>query len=194
VELTRALLALGDEGLPRGSADGEVSNPELMPAAWASREPLRRATGWNQWQSETFVGRDAYLGFLDALLARELVRSAARGGDAAALDGLVDAIEDLRQAGERAGWRAGPASEPGVESDEPVSEADTGDEPAPEPEAVADDQAETAPDEPAAEPAAEAEPGAGPDIGPDQPESEPGTPDEPAALSGSGRPERDPSE
>jgi hypothetical protein len=205
VELTRALLALGDEGLPRGSAEDEVSRPELMPAAWASRDPLRRATGWNQWQGETFVGRDAYLGFLDALLARELVRSAAGGGDAAALDGLVDAIEDLRQAGEAAGWRAGPASESDEpESDEPESgepesgepESDAGTYDEPESNAGAPD-VPTAEADPAveadAEPIAEADPGAGP-VAPDQTEPEPGTPDEAGAPSGNGHPERDRSE
>jgi hypothetical protein len=77
-ELARALLALEPGALLQAAdADG-------LPGAWFEIPAVRAATGWNQWEGETFISAEAWDEFVDALAEREVLLESADASDHAA--------------------------------------------------------------------------------------------------------------
>jgi hypothetical protein len=65
VELTRALLAI-----PRGALRAAAAS-EGSPDDWFEHEPVRAAAGWNEWQGQRYLTREAWAELLDALAVRD---------------------------------------------------------------------------------------------------------------------------
>ena len=113
VEIARALLVLPAPALEAGGGASETSGRteadagRAVPAAWLELPAVRQASGWNAWQAQAYVERDAYLGMLDALLARDAILVASGDGDPGALAAVADAVARHRAVAEAAGWRVG---------------------------------------------------------------------------------------
>jgi hypothetical protein len=100
-----------------------------LPAAVLAAEPVRVAAGWNRWQGQAYVDRDAFAELVTALAARDLV---------AGRRGTFSAAERLTAAAAAVGYRV--AADPA-----PAAVADTGTDTAdatPDPEASPPDDAD----------------------------------------------------
>ena len=91
--------ALALAALPTGAS-------ALPPAEWLVDDEVRLALGANEWQAETYVDRDAFEGFVDALSVRDAV-DAVEGDEVRAADRL-GAAEELKARVAAGGWRIGP--------------------------------------------------------------------------------------
>jgi glycosidase len=89
VELARALVAIGPGRLGHAPSDG-------LPTAWFEVEAVRLATGWNRWQDETYLSREAWGELLDALAARDAV---------VGIDGAAEAATELKRRAAAADYR-----------------------------------------------------------------------------------------
>jgi hypothetical protein len=89
VELARALIAV-----PPGRL-GAVPDVGL-PQSWFEVPAVRSATGWNRWHDETYLSREAWAEFIDALAARDSVRG---------LDDADPAATELKRRAAAAGYR-----------------------------------------------------------------------------------------
>jgi hypothetical protein len=89
-ELARALLAVAPGDLIKAAdADG-------LPRAWFDLPAVRAATGWNEWEGETYISAEAWDEFVDAIAERELVLE---------LSGASNAAAELRRRAAEAGYR-----------------------------------------------------------------------------------------
>jgi hypothetical protein len=77
-ELARALLAL-EPGALLEAADGDG-----LPRAWFDLAAVRAATGWNEWEGQTYIASEAWDEFVDALAEREMLFDLAGASDHAA--------------------------------------------------------------------------------------------------------------
>jgi hypothetical protein len=93
VELVRALLALEPGSL------AAAAEAEGLPYAWFEQPALRAASGWNEWQGETYIAQEAWDELVDALAARDELLEMPAAGDAAA---------SLRRRAAKAGYRLTP--------------------------------------------------------------------------------------
>ncbi|MBA2275236.1 MAG: alpha-amylase, partial [Chloroflexi bacterium] len=98
IRLARALVA---------STNDPITSVAL-PASWLSESEVRESLGISQWQGETYVERDAFGMFVEAVVARDAL-DAADGADA--VEGLEaelrKAADKLKARVEAAGWRVG---------------------------------------------------------------------------------------
>jgi glycosidase len=95
-ELARALLALEPGALV------EAVDRDGLPGAWFEMPAVRAATGWNEWQGQTFISAEAWDEFVDALAEREMLLDLPDASSAAA--------ELRRRAAERSYQLDGPTS------------------------------------------------------------------------------------
>jgi glycosidase len=93
VELARALLALPPGALLEAAAgDG-------LPDAWFGREAVRSGAGWNEWQGQRYLAREAWVELVDAIAARD--SSPTRAG----ADPVRGAARELKRRAATAGYR-----------------------------------------------------------------------------------------
>ena len=105
VRLARALAALpAEEDADEGHPPAENA---LVPAAWLSEAEVRKSLGVTQWQSKTYVERDAFESFVDALAARDIL-DAAESDAGRAAERLMTA-EETKARVAAAGWCVGPS-------------------------------------------------------------------------------------
>jgi len=67
VELARALLAVAPGEL------AEAVDDDGLPRTWFESAAVRSATGWNEWQGETYLAQEAWDEFVDALAERDML-------------------------------------------------------------------------------------------------------------------------
>jgi hypothetical protein len=91
-ELARALLRL-----PPGALE-EAARAEGLPLEWLVHETVRAATGWNEWQAEAWLSREAWDELVDALAERDVLL---------AVEGAREAAAELRHRAAALGYRAG---------------------------------------------------------------------------------------
>jgi len=157
VDLVRALLVV-----PVGAlADvADAMTPAGLQAAFVAHPAVRAAVGFNGWEGQDFVDRDAFLELASALAARDLV--VGRRATFAAADRVAAAIATV-------GYRVAPepvrtpqpVEEPDLDAEAETMAASDGD---PSAETVAETVAEPTPD-PDADPDPDAEPTPDPDPG-----------------------------
>ncbi len=118
IGLARALAAVPDEPADLGDAsDGTGGSPDRaplavpIPAGWLSDPSVRSYLGINQWQAETYVERDAFESFVDALAVRDVL-DAMDADEGSAAEGLV-AARELKARVAAAGWRVSPSGQRG---------------------------------------------------------------------------------
>ena len=92
VELARALLAIPPGRLADVPASG-------LPADWFESAAVRTAAGWNRWQDETFISREAWAELVDAVAVRDTV---------VGLEGAEAAASGLKRRAAAAGYRLTP--------------------------------------------------------------------------------------
>jgi len=89
VELARALVAIGP-----GSLAAVPSNE--LPTSWFEATAVRTAAGWNRWQDETYLSREAWTELVEALAARDGVLG---------IEGAAAAANELKRRAAAAGYR-----------------------------------------------------------------------------------------
>jgi hypothetical protein len=90
VELTRALLAvLPGELAAAAEADG-------LPGVWFEYGAVRAASGWNEWEGDTYIAQEAWDELVDALAARDAMLD---------LPDAVEAAAELRRRAAASGYR-----------------------------------------------------------------------------------------
>ena len=92
VELARALLA-SESGLLEAAAEASG-----LPHAWFDSTAVRMATGWNEWQEDVYIGREAWDEFVDALAERDTLLGSEESSAAAA---------ELKRRAAASGYRMG---------------------------------------------------------------------------------------
>ncbi len=92
VELARALLAIGPGALLT------AADVDALPQAWFESRAVRAATGWNEWQGQTYLSQEAWDEFIDALSERD---------DLLGKPSAIDAAAELRRRAAAAGYRLG---------------------------------------------------------------------------------------
>jgi hypothetical protein len=92
-ELARALLALEPGALL------EAADADGLPLGWFDIPAVRVATGWNEWEGQTFIAAEAWDEFVDALAEREILLE---------LEGASDHAAELRRRAAEAGYKLEP--------------------------------------------------------------------------------------
>lgn len=89
-ELARALLALEPGALL------EAADRDGLPHDWFEIAAIRAATGWNEWEGQTFIAAEAWEEFVDALAEREMLLD---------LPGASDHSAELRRRAAESGYK-----------------------------------------------------------------------------------------
>ena len=89
-ELARALLVLEPGALV------EAADEPGLPRAWFESQAVRTATGWNEWQGQTYLSAEAWDEFVDSVAEREMLLE---------LSGASNAASELRRRAAEAGYR-----------------------------------------------------------------------------------------
>ena len=62
----------------------EAADADGLPVAWFESNAVRAATGWNEWEGQTYLSAEAWDEFVDAVAEREMLVDQPGASNAAA--------------------------------------------------------------------------------------------------------------